>query len=222
LETVDDALARFETRTKSTIKDKCKNLVEHFTFSIDGEIDGLRPEEATPMNCENLLLELKSLWTNLHDTKNEKEAKSPFTLLTEEKDANKPAPIRPTKVIAPEEEFLSDAEEEIDVKKVKVKCLSCKQLLDWILIGRNHVLYQNVTTALRIPLTFPVSVASAERSFSKLTLIKSYLRSTVGQERLGGLALMSIEKEITATLNAKDIISRFWAMQTRKTVLHLL
>jgi hypothetical protein len=103
LETVDDALARFETRTKTTIKDKCKNLGEHFTYSIDGEIDGLRPEEVTPMNCENLLLELKSLWTNLHDTKNEvtaKEAKSPFALLTEEKDANKPAPIHPTKVIA--------------------------------------------------------------------------------------------------------------------------
>ena len=31
-------------------------------------------------------------------------------------------------------------------------------------------------------LTIPVSVASAEKSFSKLKLIKSYLRSTMSQQ----------------------------------------
>nr|CAI5858450.1 unnamed protein product [Callosobruchus analis] len=36
----------------------------------------------------------------------------------------------------------------------------------------------------------PVSVASCERSFSKLKLIKTYLRSTMGQERLSGLAIL--------------------------------
>jgi len=32
-------------------------------------------------------------------------------------------------------------------------------------------------------LTIPVLVASAERSFSKLKLIKSYLRSTMSQQK---------------------------------------
>uniref|UniRef100_A0A096MHE8 HAT C-terminal dimerisation domain-containing protein n=1 Tax=Poecilia formosa TaxID=48698 RepID=A0A096MHE8_POEFO len=44
-------------------------------------------------------------------------------------------------------------------------------------------------------LTLPVSVASSERSFSKLKIIKNYLRSTMGQERLSGLAILSIENE---------------------------
>jgi len=44
-------------------------------------------------------------------------------------------------------------------------------------------------------LTIPISIASAERSFSKLKLIKSYLRSTMSQQRLKGLALLSIEKD---------------------------
>lgn len=40
----------------------------------------------------------------------------------------------------------------------------------------------NVEIALRIFLTLPVTVASCERSFSKLKLIKTYLRSSMGQQ----------------------------------------
>src|SRR5258705_3605075 len=49
--------------------------------------------------------------------------------------------------------------------------------------------FPNVYIALRIALTLPVSVASGERSFSKMKLIKNYLRSTMSQERLVGLAM---------------------------------
>ena len=35
-------------------------------------------------------------------------------------------------------------------------------------------------------LTIPVSVVSGERSFSKLKLIKSYLKSIMSQQRLNG------------------------------------
>ena len=40
------------------------------------------------------------------------------------------------------------------------------------------------------------SIASCERSFSKLKLIKSYLRSTMRQAGLQSLALMNNEKEV--------------------------
>ena len=54
-------------------------------------------------------------------------------------------------------------------------------------------------------LTIPVSVASAQRSFSKLKIIKIYLRSIMWQQRLNGLALLSIEKEI----NYNNLIDNF-------------
>ena len=44
--------------------------------------------------------------------------------------------------------------------------------------------FPNTCIAYRILLTILVTVASAKRSFSKLKLIKSYLRSTMSQERL--------------------------------------
>ena len=55
--------------------------------------------------------------------------------------------------------------------------------------------FPNAYFTYRIMLTIHVTVASAERSFSKLKLIESYLRSTISQEILNGLAILSIENE---------------------------
>ncbi|PWA52405.1 zinc finger MYM-type protein 1 [Artemisia annua] len=69
--------------------------------------------------------------------------------------------------------------------------------------------FPNTTIAYRILLTIPVTVASAERSFSKLKLIKTYLRSTMSQERLNGLAMISIELDMLKTINYKDLVEEF-------------
>ena len=55
--------------------------------------------------------------------------------------------------------------------------------------------------ALRLFLTLPVTVASAERSFSKLKIVKTYLRSTMSQGRLASLAILSIESETSLDLD---------------------
>ncbi|CAK6951761.1 hypothetical protein NFI96_003229 [Scomber scombrus] len=70
-------------------------------------------------------------------------------------------------------------------------------------------LYSNLSIALRLLLTLPVSVASGERSFSALKLIKTYLRSTMCQERLTGLALISIERDVRRSLDMEDIVAAF-------------
>jgi hypothetical protein len=65
-------------------------------------------------------------------------------------------------------------------------------------------------------LTIPVTVASAERSFSKLKLIKSYLRSTMSQQRLNGLALLAIEKEMLTEIDYNSLINDFASQKARK------
>ncbi|GKC27759.1 zinc finger MYM-type protein 1 [Tanacetum coccineum] len=67
--------------------------------------------------------------------------------------------------------------------------------------------YPNAIIAYRALLTIPVTVASAERSFSKLKLLKSYLRSTMSQERLNVLALIAIENNILESVNYDDLIN---------------
>lgn len=51
--------------------------------------------------------------------------------------------------------------------------------------------YHNLEVALRIFLTIPVTTATCERSFSKLKIIKNYLRSTMNQNRLTSMAILN-------------------------------
>ncbi|KAL6225766.1 hypothetical protein ACLB2K_004615 [Fragaria x ananassa] len=78
--------------------------------------------------------------------------------------------------------------------------------------------YPNAHVAYRILLTIPVTVASAERSFSKLKLIKTYLRSTMSQERLNDLAMLSIEKKVVAKVDYAKLIDTFASKTARRVV----
>uniref|UniRef100_A0A3B1J7P5 TTF-type domain-containing protein n=1 Tax=Astyanax mexicanus TaxID=7994 RepID=A0A3B1J7P5_ASTMX len=89
-------------------------------------------------------------------------------------------------------------------------------MLNYIYSEKLLDLYSTLSIALRLLLTLPVSVASGERSFSALKLIKTYMRSTMGQERLTGLALMSIEREVCRSLDMEDIVVAFAEAKVHK------
>jgi len=76
--------------------------------------------------------------------------------------------------------------------------------------------FTDVVTALLLFLTLPVTSATAERSFSKLRLIKNYLRSTMGQDRLSALALLSIEAESAQSMETAKLIECFASAKARK------
>ncbi|XP_069460610.1 zinc finger MYM-type protein 1-like [Ambystoma mexicanum] len=77
-------------------------------------------------------------------------------------------------------------------------------------------IFPNVWISLKILLTLPVTVASGERSFSKLKLIKTYLRSTMANERLTSLAILSIENDIGQSLDLSDAVLQFARAKSRK------
>ncbi|KAK2703052.1 hypothetical protein QYM36_018395 [Artemia franciscana] len=54
--------------------------------------------------------------------------------------------------------------------------------------------------SLDISTSLPVSVASAERSFSKLRKLKTWLRAQMGQTRLSGLAFLNVHRDIDISI----------------------
>ena len=77
-------------------------------------------------------------------------------------------------------------------------------------------MFPNIRIALQILLTIAVPIASCERSFSKLKLILSYLRASMGKSRLCDLALLSIEREMTEEIDFNNIIKQFASAKARK------
>jgi len=73
--------------------------------------------------------------------------------------------------------------------------------------ARLQVSMPELVTACVLFMTLPLTVATAERSFSKLKIIKTYLRSTMSQERLDGLAIISIEHECTKDTDFDQVIT---------------
>ena len=69
--------------------------------------------------------------------------------------------------------------------------------------------FPNACIAFKILLTIPVTIASAEISFSKLKLIKSYLRLTMLQERLSELVILSFKMKMLVEFECKNLISNF-------------
>ncbi|KAL4091822.1 hypothetical protein QTP88_026444 [Uroleucon formosanum] len=70
---------------------------------------------------------------------------------------------------------------------------SIRELTLYIIKNNLCTTFFVVLSACIIYLTLPVTIASAERSFSKLKLIKNYLRNNMGQDRLSNIAVLNIE-----------------------------
>jgi hypothetical protein len=76
--------------------------------------------------------------------------------------------------------------------------------------------YPNASVAYRILFIVFVTVASVERSFSKLKLLKNYLRSSMSQERLNGLMTLCIEKKLLDDIDINSIIDDFVSKKVRR------
>ena len=76
--------------------------------------------------------------------------------------------------------------------------------------------FPEVCNAFLLFVTIPVTTANVERSFSKVKLIKTYLRNSMGQERLRNLAILSIDHSMGRNLNFDVVIDTFAELKTRK------
>ena len=69
---------------------------------------------------------------------------------------------------------------------------------------------------MRVLLTILDTVVSREPSFNKLKLIKTYLCSTMTQDRLSSLATISIENDIANQSDLTKFVERFAKAKARR------
>ncbi len=91
------------------------------------------------------------------------------------------------------------------------------EIKSFILENHLNVCLPVMNELFKILWTIPVNTCTCERRFSTLRRLKTYLRSTTGEDRLSGLALLNIEREVE--IDYDEIIKEFIsAKNTRKIV----
>ncbi|GFW29323.1 uncharacterized protein TNCV_742651 [Trichonephila clavipes] len=79
----------------------------------------------------------------------------------------------------------------------------------------------DVCIAVLLFMTLPVTSGMAETSFSKLKVIKNYLRCTMSKERLSYLSLISIEQQEARKIELYELITDFAKKNVRRHSLSL-
>ena len=79
-----------------------------------------------------------------------------------------------------------------------------------------ETVFPNTVILFRIYLSMMVSNCSGERSFSKLKLLKTHLRSCMTQERLNSLSLLNIETNVFRSIDKSSLINNFALKISRK------
>ena len=81
--------------------------------------------------------------------------------------------------------------------------------------------FPNIYCSLKILGTIPVTTCECERSISSLRRLKTYLRSTMGEERLNGLAALYVHNNIAVDL--EKVIDNFARKHSRRmTMVNIL
>lgn len=83
-----------------------------------------------------------------------------------------------------------------------------------LLVHLDSDFFPLLNKAVRLYCSLPSSVATAERSFSSLNILKTWLRNTIAEDRLVGLALLNIHRDVEIDIN--KIIDMFSEVKERK------
>lgn len=81
--------------------------------------------------------------------------------------------------------------------------------LDWLMASNRKNIFTNFYEAITKFVVIPVTSCGCERAFSKLSIVKSKLRSTMSQERLESLLFLFVEQEMTKSVDFNTVIEEF-------------
>lgn len=79
-----------------------------------------------------------------------------------------------------------------------------------------HHLYPDLFEVVKIVATLPVTVASCERTHSKVKIINNYLRAAMSPDRLEDLVQISCERDVAANIELSKLVEIFKLAKPRK------
>ena len=115
-----------------------------------------------------------------------------------------------------DEQFVDEVRHLSNIRETLIGKVNSLELLNKIFEKGLQNFFPQKCIALRIFISISVSVSQGERSFSKLALVKNCLRSTMGQDRLSALAMLSLERDLARKLNYDSIIDSFASRRARR------
>jgi hypothetical protein len=84
--------------------------------------------------------------------------------------------------------------------------------------SRERHLLSEVVKVLKLVLVMPATNSTSERSFNTLRRIKTYIRSTMRQDRLNDLMILHVHKEKTDEMNLQSVARDFCFREYRQNI----
>lgn len=103
--------------------------------------------------------------------------------------------------------LLTNNQDENIGSTLPINGVSMAIILQVLIISGLSTVFPSLYIALKISLTLPVTSVTTERCFSKLSIVKNKLRSTMNEDRLDSLMIIACEPDIH--INNDDIIDAF-------------
>ncbi|CAF2704956.1 unnamed protein product [Rotaria sp. Silwood2] len=108
-----------------------------------------------------------------------------------------------------------------EFKQLTPTIMKCSSTLEVAKIFKDYYkIYPRAALVYQFMLTLPITVATNERTFSKLKLIKNYLRSTMDNQRLFYLLISSIEYDILDEIDPQKLVQDWAKIKDRKIVVY--
>ncbi|KAL9690219.1 hypothetical protein QQ045_010616 [Rhodiola kirilowii] len=89
------------------------------------------------------------------------------------------------------------------------------ELCRWLTRTRKSNMFPFLYKVITLILTLPVSTATAERSFSRMNIVKNALRNKMGDDFLSDCLVVNIEKVISKMFSTDSTIDDFRDLETR-------
>ncbi|XP_060868708.1 uncharacterized protein LOC132943679 [Metopolophium dirhodum] len=158
------------------------------TYSKFVDKEDLKREYVQFIKCYFNFEKVKLIPTRLHDSQSDTEDESIDHLQSDLEDSQ-------------------NTVEDFTIPKLPLNGCSLSTVLKVVKISGLQSVFPVLSIALKIAVTLPVASTTPERTFSKLTIIKNKLRSTMTEGRLENLMVLSCENDIK--IDSDTVINTF-------------